>query len=63
MNSKRAFELIDESDLDSCRTMLAISAPDLYEQLDTIIRSGADPSVILSAARDFVRQAYLRERN
>lgn len=63
MDAKRAFELIDECNLDSCRTLLAISAPDLYEQLDAIIRSSSDPASTLSFARDLVKQAHLRENN
>ena len=63
MDTKRAFEFIDESTLDTCRTLLAMSAPDLCDELSAIIRNCSDPSHVLSAARDLVKQAYLRENN
>ena len=61
MDIKRAYALIDESSLDSCRTLMAISAPDLYDELSSLIRSMSDPDELLTSARDLVKQAYLRE--
>ena len=63
MNSKRAYALIDSYDLDNCRTLLYVCAPDLCIQLDQMMSRGLDSSSVLSAARDMLRQAYLREGN
>ena len=63
MNSTRAFELIDSYDPKDCMALLFVYAPDLHAQVADLARSGADAHTILSAARDRVKQAYLREDN
>ena len=63
MDANRAYALIDSYDLDNCRTLLYVCAPDLCIELDDMIRRGADPQEALAAARSFVKQAYLRENN
>ena len=62
VDNQKAFEMIDKSDFESCRIMLAISAPDLGEEIYDMMQSGADKQVLLASAREFVKQAYLREK-
>lgn len=63
MDSKRAYELIDSYNLDNCRALLYTCAPDLCIQLDQMMSRGVDHASLLSAARDMLKQAYLRENN
>ena len=63
MDAKHAFELIDSYDLKDCMALLIVYAPDLHAQVVELARSGADARTILAAARERVKQAYLREDN
>lgn len=63
MNATHAFELIDSYDLKDCMALLIVYAPDLHAQVADMIRRKADAHAVLSAARDRVKQAYLREDN
>lgn len=63
MDTKRAFELIDAYDTKDCMALLIVYAPDLHTQVVELARIGADAHTILAAARERVKQAYLREDN
>lgn len=63
MDANRAFELIGSYDLKDCMALLIVYAPDLHAQVEELARIGADAHTILTAARDRVKQAYLREDN
>ena len=63
IDAKTAFEMIDKIPLESCHIMLAMSAVDLAEDLERLIAAGTDPHTLLTVARNYVKQAYLRENN
>jgi len=63
MDAKRAFEFIDSCNLKDCMSLLIVYAPDLHAQVEELAHSGSDAQTILAAARERVKQAYLREDN
>lgn len=63
MDTLAAHILIDSYSTKDCAAILAVFAPDLYEQLRTAANSGLAADALLSLARALAKQAYDREKN
>lgn len=62
METNAAYALIDTYDIKDCAAILAVFAPDLYDQLRAAALSGACDDALLSLARDLAKQVYNREK-
>lgn len=62
MDTTAAHALIDTYDIKDCAAILAVYAPDLYENLRAAALSGACDDALLTLARSLAKQAYDREK-